>query len=917
MRIAEQVEDFLKFLGADPGEWIRIVQKTPEGYWNGCNTQLDHLKDVLVHPYTLEGSLYIHGNRLMEGIELRCEPHRWFADKVASAKDDHIVERRMLFIDVDAIRPKGLSEASATEEEKAHAVALRDQIYELFHEFISVRQMAKADSGNGAQIIIPVNLPPEDERLKEILKLLQMYNTEHAEIDDSVWDARRLVPLWGSVKRKGAHDEESGRIWRRAEIDIPHKSRPVAAETIDLLIEHLKAMQPAEPKKKRGLPTREFPVYEKKSDDQFWQLAGDIPIRDVISAAGDNPDSPTCPGCGASGDSSVKIVGDAVLDCKHKTCGATKWNGISYVKQKFDLDAAGAADWYRENFEDLPRKQVKRKQPVAAEDAIELDDEIWLEGDGSERTIVRVGAYSDMARHYMKDMGDVIRRWQQGWYVWNGAHYVERSKEGFAGEVRKWLRGNIACVDKQSNVFPLEPTTKVVNEVLAAVMSMDTIYEGDVDAWIGSGPRVIPFADGLMELESRKMLPSSSKYFSMWAIPSGGADTTVEWEKFLNSVWGDDPDSIDVLQEVMGYLVSGDTRLQKIPVIVGPTRSGKGTIGNVVLAMMGKGATGLGLTTLSERFGLEKLIGKSVAVMGEADSISRDRAGLVTERLKSISGGDMVSIDRKGVSVVSIAMKTRFLILSNMMPALPDPSGALASRYVVLRMTESFLDREDPELLGRLLGELPGIIRWSLEGYDRLTARGHFEMAESGRDEANELKRESSHILDFVAERAVVGPEHSSEVNDVYAEWREYCTEMGREHPGTKNTFGAQLRAAVPKLKRKRLRGADGKRAYYYEGIRLKAPSELDPDPWDEDRAFIASVVEPAKETDARFMKGVNRKIEARGEPRIMSPITRSKVETAWAKKREAEDAKYKERLAKRRSMKGFEGLDASEEDDL
>jgi hypothetical protein len=46
---------------------------------------------------------------------------------------------------------------------------------------------------------------------------------------------------------------------------------------------------------------------------------------------------------------------------------------------------------------------------------------------------------------------------------------------------------------------------------------------------------------------------------------------------------------------------------------------------------------------------------------------------------------------------------------------------------------------------------------------------------------------------------------------------------QGRDHPGTKQTFGRDLGAAVPELRIRQPRDADGRQYRTYQGIRLKA----------------------------------------------------------------------------------------------
>jgi putative DNA primase/helicase len=60
-----------------------------------------------------------------------------------------------------------------------------------------------------------------------------------------------------------------------------------------------------------------------------------------------------------------------------------------------------------------------------------------------------------------------------------------------------------------------------------------------------------------------------------------------EWLAFLKKLWPNDPETIGTLQEWFGYLLTPDTRQQKILFLLGPKRSGKGTIARVLGELVG------------------------------------------------------------------------------------------------------------------------------------------------------------------------------------------------------------------------------------------------------------------------------------------------------------------------------------------
>ena len=107
------------------------------------------------------------------------------------------------------------------------------------------------------------------------------------------------------------------------------------------------------------------------------------------------------------------------------------------------------------------------------------------------------------------------------------------------------------------------------------------------------------------------------------------------------------------------------------------------------------------------------------------------------ERLLSITGEDMLTVDRKFRDRGTGKLPTRFVVLSNELPRFHDSSGAIANRLLILQMTESFLGREDRTLDDRLRAELPGILAWALEGLDRLLRNGRFTVPRSSEDAAN------------------------------------------------------------------------------------------------------------------------------------------------------------------------------------
>jgi putative DNA primase/helicase len=338
---------------------------------------------------------------------------------------------------------------------------------------------------------------------------------------------------------------------------------------------------------------------------------------------------------------------------------------------------------------------------------------------------------------HRKNRTRTLISWRAGWMKWNGTHWSEMDSAQLRSEVYDTL-GKVAYEAKikvKGEVVterrPWDPDKRKIANVMEAMAAIGHLST-DIDppAWIGlqraaetEAPQVISCTNGLLDLSTRSMRDHTPAFFNVVSVPfdyQADAAEPVTWLEFLASLWPDDPDSIALLQEYIGYVLSGRTDMQKMLLLIGPTRSGKGTIARMLTELVGRGhVAGPTLASLGTNFGLSPLLGKPLAIISDA-RLGNVPSHTVVERLLSITGEDMLTVDRKFRDPWSGKLPTRFAVLSNELPRFRDSSGAIANRLLILQMTNSFLGREDRTLDRRLSAELPGILNWSLEGLDRL-----------------------------------------------------------------------------------------------------------------------------------------------------------------------------------------------------
>lgn len=377
---------------------------------------------------------------------------------------------------------------------------------------------------------------------------------------------------------------------------------------------------------------------------------------------------------------------------------------------------------------------------------------------------------------------------------------------------------------------PIIPRVGLVREIRAAMPSLELLIDEhrEPPLWIDGRAEpepggLIAFSNGLLDPASGTMYPTTPLLFGTHALPypyRPDAPQPVEWLKFLDDLWPDDPEAINTLQEWAGYLLTPDTSQHKILLMVGPKRSGRGTIARVFTGMLGSvNVAAPTLGSLAQNFGLQSLLGKPLAIISDARLSGRTDQAIVVERLLGISGEDAVDVDRKHKPPLTVRLPTRFMLLTNELPRLADSSGALAGRFIVLKLDRSWYGREDHGLTDRLLTVLPGILNWALDGRERLQTRGYFVQPASSLDAIADLEDLGSPVGAFVRDCCRVGPGLSIECGTLYKNWGWYCEQNGWKHKGTSQTFSRDLKAAVPGVTTSQRRGDGGSRERAYLGI--------------------------------------------------------------------------------------------------
>jgi putative DNA primase/helicase len=421
------------------------------------------------------------------------------------------------------------------------------------------------------------------------------------------------------------------------------------------------------------------------------------------------------------------------------------------------------------------------------------------------------------------DCALTLRHWRGGWWEWQTAHWAEIEPRAIRAAAYGFTEH--AVHQAGEDVKPWAPNQNKVDNLLDALAAIVHLSEStDNPSWL-DGRRtgvIVSCANGLLDVASRKLIEHTPLFFGQVSVPFDYDPEALDperWTGFLEELWPDDDTAPAALAEWFGYVLSGRTALQKILLVVGPTRGGKGAIARMLAELVGReNVAGPTLSSLSGEFGLAPMIGKPLAVVSDARLNGRD-SSVVVERLLSVSGEDRLTVNRKYKDHWTGTLPSRFMLLSNELPQLGDASAAIAGRFVTLVLERSWLGKEDQALEPEMRCELTGILNWALVGLARLEKRGEFTQPSGAEDAYRALVDLASPVQAFIRDRCIVAPDLHVSVTDFYRAWKGWAEDNGHARK-SKQTLGRDLRAALPLIQIVQLRdGDDRERAYRGIGL--------------------------------------------------------------------------------------------------
>lgn len=334
---------------------------------------------------------------------------------------------------------------------------------------------------------------------------------------------------------------------------------------------------------------------------------------------------------------------------------------------------------------------------------------------------------------------------------------------------------------------------------------------------------VLNVKNGLLDLETGELHPHTPDHTSSIQLPveyDPEADCPT-WHKFVEEVFPEDCSQLP--WELLAWLMTPDTSIQKAVLLLGEGRNGKSTFLAAVKAFLGReNVTGLSLHKLeTDRFAAARLVGKLANICPDLPSCHL----VSTSTFKALTGGDPVHAERKFRESFEFEPFARLVFSANHPPQGADSSGAFFRRWLVVPFERTFIGQDEipRNVLDAQLAdskELSGVLNMALIALHRIRAQGITE-SESMREAWRQFQQVTHPIMAWLDTYTL---EEGAEVYVIKADllqaYNDYA-KANRQPVLADNLFSQAIRQWKPDIREGQKRLGDGRPTVWY-GIGLK-----------------------------------------------------------------------------------------------
>jgi len=287
---------------------------------------------------------------------------------------------------------------------------------------------------------------------------------------------------------------------------------------------------------------------------------------------------------------------------------------------------------------------------------------------------------------------------------------------------------------------------------------------------------LINLKNGLYDINTGELIPHHPKYSFQYEIPVNydkKADCPI-WKKFLEDVLYQE--DLAFMQEVCGYILYRLYKWALLVILLGHGRNGKTTFINAISKLLGKeNVEHIPLQTIAhERFAKAKLYQKHANLCSDLGAHEIKDTGTI----KQLTGMDTIFARELYKNGFNFLNHAKLIFGCNILPDIGDRTLAMSERIAVVEFPNAFKrndENTDPDLIDKLIVEIPGIFNWMVEGLKRLLENKKFSPYRDFENVSDYLKTSQDPVKIFVDTYITSDSEGIIQKDVVYNKYLDFC----------------------------------------------------------------------------------------------------------------------------------------------
>lgn len=685
----------------------------------------------------------------------------------ATATDANVLRRRWLLLDFDPVRPK---ETSATDAQIEAAKQRATSVYKALRQ-AGWPDPATARSGNGFHALYPVDLP-NDEASRDLIKgalegLSSRFSDQAVKIDVAVFNAARIVKLYGTVACKGDSTELTP--WRLSSIVFaPERTTTVTEDQLRAAAPKREAPR-ASPANRTRVPRFDLEDFLARLGIEYVADTHEGSERFKLAHCPFNPEH-------RRGEAAIfrKPSGALGFKCQHESCSERRWQDVREL-----IDGPQKR---RTTQRDPGVGPQTRAQPQGA-DLPEITDTDIANAD---RLVAQHG--DDVA---------YVPEW--GWSVWTGKYWArdELRVRGLMKGVARSINAEAAHardISEQRRITQWARSSQNAKRLVAALYcAQDEVAartaDFDQQHWL------LPCENGTIDLRTGELRPHrrEDRATLISPVPYDPNVPCPTWDAFLERVLPDGAVRAFV-RRFAGYSLTGVTHEQVLAFLYGTGRNGKSVFLEALAGIMGDYhvATRIDTFQLRDRGGIPNDIAALAGARLVSVSETSEGVRLNESLVKDLTGGDTIAARFLHREFFQFRPSFKLWVRGNHKPQIRGTDDGIWRRLLLIPFTVQIPEAEvDPKLPEKLREELPGILAWAVRGCLEWQRDG-LKPPTAVREAVTEYREEMDILGEFVGECCVAGDGCKDGATPLYKAYRQWCEDNGYRPVNHKN-FGLAL----------------------------------------------------------------------------------------------------------------------------